>query len=274
MIYKKKHSWCTIEDGLNIDYEMECDTHLLFMGNNMFGELLPKCVTKLGSIPNLLLSTPPIQKLTTPVSTEMDITKGTDPAEFPNSVPDQTSLIAATSRESMEDPNYDGNLDTVLLASSKGTQNKGICPVHPQCSVNKNDSTPTPPAETAATSIMLLVLKWQCNVSLLQLSDEQLQHWIPSQDKPSSSSDILSTDSEDNMLLSELTKLIKQDDGFTTEDDIPLCDLNKPRMRSSTHKTPKVESENRFPRKSKDEVSYAESELCEAGSENSSIRKK
>ena len=60
MIHNKKHSWCTIEEGGNWDYEGTCDTHLLYMGNNMYGELLPKSVTQLNLIPNLLLSTPPL----------------------------------------------------------------------------------------------------------------------------------------------------------------------------------------------------------------------
>ena len=61
MIHTKKHSWCTIEEGGNWDYEGACDTHLLYMGNNIYGELLPKSVTRLNLIPNLLLSTPHYQ---------------------------------------------------------------------------------------------------------------------------------------------------------------------------------------------------------------------
>ena len=124
MIHNKKHAWCTIKDGLNIDYERECDTHLLYMGNNMFGELLPKSLTKLGSIPNLLLSTPPIQNTATPVNTvntEPDNAERTDPAKFPNSVLEQASSAATTSHENTENPDYDRDLDIVLLASSKGT---------------------------------------------------------------------------------------------------------------------------------------------------------
>ena len=285
MIHSKKHAWCTIEDGLNIDYEAACDTHLLFMGNNMFGELLPKSVTWLGSIPNLLLSTPPLQKSTTSTSTKHDTDgiEGTDPAEFPKSVPDQASLDATTSHEGTDNPDYDGTLDTVLLVSSKNTQSKGTCPVHPHCNTNRNDSMLTPPIEKTASSIMLAVLKHQCNVSLQQLTTEQLQHWLPPQTNlTSSSSDIISTDSEDNVPLSELAKLVNwkentstsSTDGFSTEDNIPLCDFNKPCTRSCTRKKPTAELEDRFPRKSKNGISYVESELSKTNSENSPIRKK
>ena len=242
MIHNKKHAWCTIEDRLNIDYERECDTHLLYMGNKMFGELLPKSVTKLGSIPNLLLSTPPIQNTAIPVNTENtepDNAEMTDPAKFPNSVPEKASPAATTSHENTENPDYDRDLDIVLLASLKGTHNKGSCPVHPQCSTTKDDMPPIPTTKCSATSVMLAMLKLQCNVSLQRLSDEQLQLWIPSQGKTNASSDSSSTDSEDNVPLSELAKLAQHDDGFTSEDDIPLSDLNKPRTRSRTCKTPK-----------------------------------
>ena len=63
MIHNKKHSWCTIEEGGNMDYEAACDTHLLYMGNNMYGELFPKSVTHLNLIPNLRLSTHLCQNL-------------------------------------------------------------------------------------------------------------------------------------------------------------------------------------------------------------------
>ena len=213
MIHNKKHAWCTIEDGLNIDYERECDTHLLYMGNNMFSELLPKSVTKLGSISNLLLSTPLIQNTATPVNTENtepDNAERTDPAEFPNSVPEQASPAATTSHGNTENPDYDRDLDTVLLASSKGMQNKGSCPVHPQCSTTNDDTPSIPATKHSATSITLAVLKRQCNVSFQQLSNDELQQWIPSQGKTSSSSDSSSTDSEDNVPLSELAKLVQE----------------------------------------------------------------
>ena len=147
MIHNKKHSLCTIEEGLNINYEMECDTHLLYMGNNMFRELLLKSVTKLGRIPNLLLSSPPIQKtpaLAKDIDTGTDIIDNADPAEFPNSVLDNTPPVTATPRVHTEDPDYNKDLDTVLLASTKSGKLKSTCPVNPQCITNIGNKPTSP----------------------------------------------------------------------------------------------------------------------------------
>ena len=43
MIHTAKKPWCTnMPTGPNYNYAAACHTHLLFMGNNMFGILLPK----------------------------------------------------------------------------------------------------------------------------------------------------------------------------------------------------------------------------------------
>ena len=43
MIHTRNKAWCSIlPTGGNINYAMVCDTHLLYMGNNIFGLLIPK----------------------------------------------------------------------------------------------------------------------------------------------------------------------------------------------------------------------------------------
>ena len=43
MIHTRNKAWCSIlPTGGNINYAMACDTHLLYMGNNIFGLMIPK----------------------------------------------------------------------------------------------------------------------------------------------------------------------------------------------------------------------------------------
>ena len=43
MIHTKNKAWCSIlPTGGNINYVMACNTHLLYMGNNIFGLMIPK----------------------------------------------------------------------------------------------------------------------------------------------------------------------------------------------------------------------------------------
>ena len=137
-------------------------------------------------------------------------------------------------------------------------------------------------AKTSTASITLTVLKCQCKVNLSRLTEEQLKQWKLSHvtdSSPSSSSDSSSTDS-DNVPLSELAKQLKStqpSDGFTSEDDIPLCNISKPRMRSRTrtHSTqPAIKTGNRFPRKTKTRVTYVKSELSDVSTDQSPAKKK
>ena len=242
-------------------------------------------MTKLGRIPNLFLSSPPIQKtpaLAKDIDTGMDIINNADPAEFPNSVPDNTLPVTATPCVHTEDPDYNKDLDSVLLASIKGGKPKRTCPVHPQCITNIGDKPTSPPAKTSTASITLTVLKRQCKVKLHRLTEEQLKQWKPlhvTDSSTSSSSDSSSTDS-DKVPLSELAKQLKStqpSDGFTSEDDILLCNINKPRMRSHTHThntQPTIKTGNRFPRKTKTGVTYVDSELSDISTDQSPARKK
>ena len=147
MIHNKKHSWCTIEEGGNIDYEAACNTHLLYMGNNMYGELLPKSLTHLSLIPNLRLSTPPLPKATDSTKSKVNITTdpstnatGMDGAEFPNSIPDTYPSSTTTNHDPADNTEYDGELNRMLLQASNNTSTTGTCPVHARCHV---DDPPT-----------------------------------------------------------------------------------------------------------------------------------
>ena len=66
----------------------------------------------------------------------------------------------------------------------------------------------------------------------------------------------------------------KVDSEFSSEDDIPLSDLNKPRTRSRTIKKLVSTPNARFPCKSKSGVTYEESDLSDQASDNSLVRKK
>ena len=48
-------------------------------------------------------------------NTEPDNAEMTDPAEFPNSIPEKASPAATTSRENTENPDYNRDLDIVLF---------------------------------------------------------------------------------------------------------------------------------------------------------------
>ena len=176
MIHTKKHSWCTIEEGGNWDYEGACDTHLLYMGNNMYGELLPKSVTWLNLIPNLLVSTPPLppqqpsqqtENVDEPTPTEVT-SQQPESAEFPNSIPDQDPMHVTPTCDVLEETKYDSNLDQMLMQSTK-TDNGKSCPVHPHCSTSESSSKPS--KQTLETSTTLAILKCACNVNLQKLMD-------------------------------------------------------------------------------------------------------
>ena len=183
MIHTKKHSWCTIEEGGNWNYEGTCDTHLLYMGNNMYGELIPKSVTHLNMIPNLLLSTPPppSQQLSFQAENIEDQTHievkdqqaiGT---ELPNLIlasPDQGTTHVATSHAAPEESEYNNNLDPMLMQSMNSSKGK-ICPVHPLCS-NTNSQA----VNKKWLSTTLAILKHPCNVKLQKLTTLELKNGL------------------------------------------------------------------------------------------------
>ena len=104
----------------------------------MYGKLLPKSVTRLNLIPNLLLCTPPPYHLNTtePAVENTERNKDSECAKFPNSVPDTDKSNVTTSHAELEDPEYDGNLDKMLLHSMDKSQPTNRCPIHPGCEVN------------------------------------------------------------------------------------------------------------------------------------------
>ena len=184
MIHNKKHAWCTIEEGGNWDYEAACDTHLLYMGNNMYSELLPKNVTHLNLIPNLLLSTPPLpsyqqdqhlEKDNAHQEPAIDTNIDTEGAEFPNSVPDPDLQQNTTPRNNPENTDYNSNLDQMLLKSSK-SNNRRNCLSHPQCQVSGSPAAKD--KQVTELSTTLAVLKRPCNVNLQRLTDTEINEWM------------------------------------------------------------------------------------------------
>ena len=253
MINNKKHSWCTIEEGGNLDYKAACDTHLLYIGNNMYGELLPKSMTCLSLIPNLRLSTPSLPKPTDATTSKVNTTTdshtsaiGTDGAEFPNSIPDINSSSTTTNRDPADNTEYDGELDQMLLQASNNTATTETCPVHPGCCV---DNSPIKQGSEVTTT--LAILKRQCKVNLQQLTTAEINEWtIKSRNQPvSSSGGSTALDSDDDMCLSRL-------------------------RRSHTAKKIPISPQPCFPHKTKTGVHYEETAASGDTSDNSPARKK
>ena len=89
----------------------------------------------------------------------------------------------------------------------------------------------------------------------------------------------MDTDSEYDIPLSKLVQKqaktkTSSDSSFSSEDDILLSDIGKPRMRSRTRKLPVPAPDDRFPHCSKSSVNYAESDIRETCSDESASKKK
>ena len=199
-----------------------------------------------------------------------------DIAEFPNSIPDINPNTTTTDHDPVENTEYDGELDCVLLQTSKNNVVSNNCLIHPGCSVNESSVIGGTDVSTT-----LAVLKRQCKVNLQQLTTAEINDWtIKSHDEPvSSSGSSTASDSKDDIPLSQLrgnvtsTASDKQNE-FSSEDDILLIDFHKPRMRSRTaKKTPNV-PQSHFPHKTKAGVHYEESAVSGDISDDSPARKK
>ena len=264
MIHNKKHPWCTIKEGGNLDYEVSCDTHLLYMGNNMYGELLPKSVTCLNLIPNLMPSTPPYQNLQ--VLLHLKWTH---------------RLILLTVPQVWMVLNFPTQYQTqihhpLFLQASNNTVTMATCPVHPSCHVDDSYTK-----RVSDVSTTLAILKRQCKVNLQHLTEAEINEWtIKTHDQPASSSESsTASDSDENMPLSQLKVKVNHSENidkndFSSEDDIPLIDFHKLCMRSRTAKKMPISPSSCFPRKSKTGVHYEESAASDDPSDNSPARKK
>ena len=71
MIHTARKMWCTILPvGGNVNYAAVCHTHLLFMGNSMYGELRPKPMPQPAlqtSTITQIVSAPPTPATSTPM---------------------------------------------------------------------------------------------------------------------------------------------------------------------------------------------------------------
>ena len=248
----------------------------------MYGELLPKSVTRLDVIPNLLLSIPPphqpaVGAPTVENADEMGAdNENTEGAEFPNSVLDKDTSHVGTSHDQQEYPEYDSNLDRMLLQSTDTSHLTNSCPLHPGCDVNSTSGNTSDNHCKNSISTTLDVLKKKCNMNLTRLTDAEVSKWMTQ----TSDQETLSLDSDDNIPLSHLRECElagannDTESGFSSEDDIPLIDFNKPCMRGHTCKKSKTVSSSHLPCKSKTGISYEESELSKASSDRSPTRKK
>ena len=85
------------------------------------------------------------------------------------------------------------------------------------------------------------------------------------------------SDSNDDIPLSHLKEkehVKSLEAGFSSKDDIPLIDFNRPCMRSHTQKKVPLSPLMRFPRTSKSNINYEESSPSNNMSDDSPVRKK
>ena len=205
MIHTRNKAWCSIlPTGGNINYAMACDTHLLYMGNNIFGLMLPKPAPMLNPLPSMgvpqshaALPSPNVR------TNALEISTRPTPKPLQNRPlhrPPSAALGAPPSAEPNTSYNMNDN-NSVNVTDLK------------IASVDSQKTTPNDDDSVSVASTVIIhdapgsvtkvkdadILNKECRVSLTKLSDSVLEKYLSP--KPMMSE---SFDSSDNLPLSQV----------------------------------------------------------------------
>ena len=216
MIHTRNKAWCSIlPTGGNINYAMACDTHLLCMGNNIFGVMIPKpaLTSIVSNVPSVAqaVSQPPVTLPPLDVRT-MVLNIPTHPTPTPlfnralRSTP-STSLGAPP-------PAKPGTSNATIGNNNNENINSDNISADQDEDTNKDDDS----VSTVSTLILqdkpvsvtkvkdADVLNKECKVSLTRMSMKDLEKYL----KPDKHSQTLSSDmfdSTDDVPLSQLVSI-------------------------------------------------------------------
>ena len=220
MIHTQNKAWCSIlPTGGNINYTMACNTHLLYMGNNIFGLMTPKPAltpniqpTFVGSSLNPAL----MNSLPSPAVHSMALTLPTHPAPTPlfnNPLKPaaSASLGAPPTANTDSIPEMNGNNESDNFTGNTNGNNKTLTLIND--SKQEDDSISTVSTITnqdkqdGVTRVLDPdVLNKECKVSLTKLSEAELKKYLHTE----------------KQLVEDLPS-----DYFDSTDDVPLSQLVK-----------------------------------------------
>ena len=116
MIHTARKTWCTIlAIGGNVNYAAACHTHLLFMGNHMYGELHPKL------LPQPTLQLLPVAQAVTAHPTPVTGTSSQSMASVTNTSQVKSTPLVTTPQTGKVIPTADpagANMDSVRIDTS------------------------------------------------------------------------------------------------------------------------------------------------------------
>ena len=153
MIHTKKKLWFTIvPTGPNFNYAAVCQTHLLYMGNHVYGLLLPKPLpppqAPLPSSSAISITTPATPA---PVQEQVSILDAALPTGTTTSTEAENTTVGNTSEDTTNrDPNMTGNND--LITTPQNAEN--TAPDMSEVPIIVNTSATHPDDDVVGTNIV------------------------------------------------------------------------------------------------------------------------